>query len=68
MQIKFTVNITQAVDGDGNDISVEDLHYSQIPEAFREQVGNSEHELILSNGTALYFEMEDIEEVNDVAL
>lgn len=63
MQVKFTVNITEVQDGDGDTIPTEQAHYDEFARTFGEDMGNVTHELVLDNGILLSYEMEDIDSI-----
>lgn len=64
MQIKFTVNITRVLDIDGDEVEIKDVHYVTMIQLFRDQMSDVEHELE-DEGRLIYFEMEDIEAIDD---
>lgn len=61
MQIKFTLNVTEVLDEEGEPIATEDEHYQLAADQFIEDNKNSTHEAVLSDGTVIQFEMEDLE-------
>jgi hypothetical protein len=63
MQIKFTLNVIEVFDPNGDPIPTVDKHYTLAAEKFRETFRDSEHELVIDDGTSIMFEMEDIEDL-----
>lgn len=63
MQIKFTVNVTEVADEDGELIEVTEEHYAAAAAQFIEDNKDVQQELTLPSGEVLYYEMEDIEVV-----
>lgn len=63
MQVKFTVNITDVIDADGNTIPTEDEHYTQFTEAFQAEMQDVTHEVFLTNGITIQYEMEDADSI-----
>lgn len=60
MKITFTVNITRAIDDDFEERDATKEDYDTFAQHFGYDNHDVEHELIRSDGTILYFEMEDI--------
>lgn len=62
MQIKFSINVTEVFNEDGESIPTENDHYKEAAEAFIEDnKDGAEHEVETPDGTRIMFEMEDIE-------
>lgn len=62
MQIKFTLNVTEAIDEEGN--GIEDLDsdiYDLAARTFASDNKDVEHELVTDAGIVVHFEMQDIE-------
>ncbi len=71
MRIVFTMNVTRVLNEVDIEIETTDAHYKRALEGFREQMKDSEHELVFMDdgdhlAAAYYYEMEDIDSVCDV--